>query len=123
MDSHLHSHRLAPRKLPQRIYKFHETSGAIEGGVEGGRVAILPDLDASCLGDGFRNLFAGKDSPVPWLGALRQLDFDHLFDLSGQREFGASHQLLLYDTHVGTPSESQRRYASGSGIAAQPTAE
>ena len=77
-SSHLDADGLAPRELPHEVDEVHQPSRAVEGGVDGRRVAILPYLDPSRLRDGRRDLAPGENASVPRLGTLRQLDLDHL---------------------------------------------
>ncbi|MCY1523661.1 hypothetical protein D9M68_585650 [compost metagenome] len=72
------AHRLAAGQLAQARHEFHQADGGVEGGVGGRRVAVLPGGDAARLGDLGRDLARGQDAAVPGLGALGQLDLDHL---------------------------------------------
>ncbi|MNL54417.1 hypothetical protein D3C87_1777490 [compost metagenome] len=74
----LEAHRLAARQFPQARHEFQQPDGRVEGRVAGRGIAVLPRDDAARLRDFDRDFARGQDTAMPRLGALGQLDFNHL---------------------------------------------
>mmetsp|Transcript_3185 Transcript_3185/g.11340 ORF Transcript_3185/g.11340 Transcript_3185/m.11340 type:complete len:591 (+) Transcript_3185:387-2159(+) len=85
-DAHLEADGFAARELAQLRDELHEPRRRGEGAVAGRRVAVGPRrrAQAASVSDDGRDLVGGKDAAVRRLGALRELDLDHL-DLRPRR--------------------------------------
>lgn len=78
-SSHLDSNWLSPGKLPQHVHEIHQARWAVEGIVEGWRIAVFPDPHPPGLGNRWRYFLAREDPAVSRLSSLRQLYLDHLY--------------------------------------------
>lgn len=76
--SHLDPDRLAAGELSHVVNEVYQSRRTVEGRVEDGRITICPHIHTPRLGDSSRHFAAREDSPVTWLGPLRELQLDHL---------------------------------------------
>jgi hypothetical protein len=77
-DAELEAGGLAARQLAHLGDELHHLDRRREGGMARGRDAILADRHAAGLRDLGAHLGCGQDAAVAGLGALAQLQFDHL---------------------------------------------
>ena len=82
--AHLHADGLAARELAARLDKLEQAGHRVEGRVPAGRDAVLVGrrAEAARVGNDRRDLGGGEDAAVPGLGALRELDLDHLDEVA-----------------------------------------
>src|SRR5207253_11517448 len=97
-ERELEADRLAAGELAQPYDEIQQLERGVERRMPRRREAIHPDRHAARLGDLRRHLGARQHAAVAGLGALRDLDLDHL-DLGGARLLG---ELFRVELAVGS---------------------
>jgi hypothetical protein len=104
-DAQLEAGRLAARELAQRTMKCIISIGVLNAPCDAGETQSTHGWHAARLGDLERHLRPGQDAAVAGLGALRQLDLDHL-DLRIARVGG---EALLVERALGVAAAEVAR--------------